>query len=106
VVLADYHASKPHVLDYSKFPNDEQQKKFTLAYVRAVITLKKHKEEQVGTHMLPHSLTDPCNIFLSVVLAVSLVLSCEQCWTESLCILWRTTKHHIKMHFGGLLLLF
>lgn len=44
---ADYHASPPHLLDYSKLPKDKQQKLFTRAYVRAVITLKRHKEEMV-----------------------------------------------------------
>ena len=33
---ADYHTETPHVLDYSKFPDPEQQQGFVSSYVKAV----------------------------------------------------------------------
>ena len=33
---ADYHTETPHVLDYAKFPDHEQQQIFVSSYVKAV----------------------------------------------------------------------
>ena len=49
---ADYHTAEPHLLDFTRFPGDKQQKLFTRAYVRAVIALKQQKEDMVGLFIL------------------------------------------------------
>lgn len=54
---ADYHAAIPHHLDYSKFPTEEQQLRFTRAYVAAAVALKQRKEELVRSFPAPHG---PC----------------------------------------------
>ena len=46
--MADYHAEPPDKLHPDRFPAEALQSIFTRAYVRAVIALKRQKEDAVG----------------------------------------------------------
>ena len=46
--MADYHSEPPDQLYPDRFPHEKAQSIFTGAYVRAVMALKKQKEESVG----------------------------------------------------------